>query len=96
MAEKLTGALYSYQTHFLYLGPLIASAPHKHHAGQVMWVPNGLVVEDERRCERHATVHIESEVVLSEAARARAPARAASAAAAPSDVPPAPSASTRR
>lgn len=58
MAERLTGALYGIQTHFLYVGPLIASARHQHHAGQVMWVPGGLVLEDERRCERHATVFV--------------------------------------
>lgn len=58
MPERLTGALYGYHTHFLYVGPLIASARHKHHAGQVMWVPSGLTVEDERSCERHATVHV--------------------------------------
>lgn len=35
MTARLTGALYTYQTHILYVGPLIASARHKIHAGQV-------------------------------------------------------------
>lgn len=47
MAARNTGALYTYQTHFLYVGPLVPSAWHSHHAGQVMWVPSGVEVEDE-------------------------------------------------
>lgn len=58
MAARLTGALYSYGPHFLYVGGLIASARHKHHAGQVMWVPGGLDVEDERGRRRHVTAHV--------------------------------------
>lgn len=45
MAHKLTGALYTYRTHALYVGPLIAAARHKHHAGQIMWVPGGVDLE---------------------------------------------------
>jgi AraC-like DNA-binding protein len=48
MAERLTGAFYTYQTHFLYVGPLIASSRHAHHAGQVVWAPSGFVVEHDR------------------------------------------------
>jgi AraC-like DNA-binding protein len=47
MLAKNTGALYTDQTHFLYVGPLIASAWHRHHAGQVIWAPSGLDVHDE-------------------------------------------------
>lgn len=47
MAERLTGVFYLYQTHFFYLGALIASSRHQHHAGQVLWAPDGLVVDDE-------------------------------------------------
>jgi AraC-like DNA-binding protein len=58
MAARLTGVLYTYQTHVLYVGPLIASARHTHHAGQVMWVPGGLLVEDEDGVSRHVTAHL--------------------------------------
>lgn len=47
MTEKLTGAVYTFETHFLYVGPLIASSRHKHHAGQIIWAPAGLEIEDE-------------------------------------------------
>src|SRR5262249_31492368 len=52
------GALYTYETHVLYVGPLIASARHAHHAGQVMWVPGGLNVEDESGVYPHVTAHL--------------------------------------
>jgi AraC-like DNA-binding protein len=58
MTERLTGALYTYQTHVLYVGPLIASARHTHHAGQVMWAPEGLLVDDESGGERRVMVHV--------------------------------------
>lgn len=57
-ATRLTGVLYTYQTHILYLGPLIASARHEHHAGQVMWAPGGLVVESEDGSQHQATLHV--------------------------------------
>lgn len=55
MAARLTGVLYTYHTHTLYVGALIASSRHKHHAGQVMWVPGGLTVEDAAGERRVAT-----------------------------------------
>jgi AraC-like DNA-binding protein len=58
MPSKLTGALYAYESHALYVGPLIASARHSHHAGQVMWVPGGLDVEDESGAHRNAGTHV--------------------------------------
>jgi AraC-like DNA-binding protein len=58
VATRLTGVLYTYQTHVLYVGGLIASGRHRHHAGQVMWAPGGLVVEDEDGSQRHATRHV--------------------------------------
>lgn len=57
MASRLTGALYTYRTHVFYVGPLIASSPHKHHAGQVMWVPGGVDVADEDGA-RHVFTHV--------------------------------------
>jgi hypothetical protein len=42
----------------LYVGPLIASARHTHHAGQVMWVPGALSVEDDDGVSRHVTAHL--------------------------------------
>jgi AraC-like DNA-binding protein len=40
------------------VGALIASCRHKHHAGQVMWAPDGLVVESEDGSQRHLTRHV--------------------------------------
>lgn len=57
MAARLTGVLYTYETHVLYVGALIASARHQHHAGQVFWVPGGLVVADEEGLERRVSTH---------------------------------------
>ncbi len=42
----------------LYVGGLIASARHEHHAGQVMWVPGGLDVVDEDGRRRHVFTHV--------------------------------------
>jgi AraC-like DNA-binding protein len=58
MAERLTGALLTHQTHALYVGALIASSRHKHHAGQVIWAPDGLVVEDANGSRRLVTTHV--------------------------------------
>src|ERR1700761_3662671 len=58
MAARLTGALYTFETHFFYVGALIASARHKHHAGQVMWVPGGLVFEDEHGGRSEGTTYL--------------------------------------
>ena len=41
MAERVTGVVYAFETHILFVGALVATARHKHHAGQVMWVPGG-------------------------------------------------------
>jgi hypothetical protein len=55
MAARLTGVLYSYRTHVLYVGAVIASCRHEHHPGQVLWAPGGLVVEDEDGSQRQVT-----------------------------------------
>jgi len=54
----MTGVMYTYQTHVLYVGALIASSRHMHHAGQVMWAPGGLDVEDEDGTHRCVTTHL--------------------------------------
>lgn len=58
MADKLTGVLYTYDTHMLYVGALIATARHKHHAGQVFWVPSGVTVGDEHGRAQHVITHL--------------------------------------
>jgi len=58
MAVRLTGSLYTCETHVLYVGPMIASARHAHHAGQVLWAPDGLVLHGEDGRQRHAAVHV--------------------------------------
>lgn len=58
MSARLTGVLYRYRTHMLYVGPLIASSRHEHHAGQVSWAPGGLLVEDEGGPRRRVTTHV--------------------------------------
>lgn len=58
MAERLTGVVYAYETHILFVGALVATARHKHHAGQVMWVPGGVDVEGEDGVRRHAATHV--------------------------------------
>src|SRR5262249_55720440 len=58
MAARLTGSLYTYQAHVLYVGPLIASARHEHHAGQVLWAPGGVVVHGEGCSERRVATHL--------------------------------------
>lgn len=58
MAPRLTGVLYTYQTHVLYVGAVIASRRHEHHAGQVLWAPGGLLVEDEHGSQREVTAHV--------------------------------------
>jgi AraC-like DNA-binding protein len=55
MAARLTGVLYTYQTHILYVGALSASSRHQHHAGQVLWAPGGVVVEEQDGSERRVT-----------------------------------------
>ena len=58
MPARLTGALYIYPTHAMYVGPLIATARHKHHAGQITWAPDGLDVEDEDGAARCVSTHV--------------------------------------
>lgn len=58
MPPRLTGVLYAFSTHILYVGPLIATARHSHHAGQVMWAPGGVVVEVEGAAPRRAVTHV--------------------------------------
>jgi AraC-like DNA-binding protein len=58
MAARLTGTLFTHQAHALYVGPLTASARHKHHAGQVIWAPDGLAVEDANGSRRVVTTHV--------------------------------------
>lgn len=58
MHARMTGAVFTYQTHMLYVGPLISSARHKHHAGQVMWVPEGLSVYDASGDPHQVSLHL--------------------------------------
>jgi AraC-like DNA-binding protein len=58
MAERVTGVVYAFETHILFVGALVATARHKHHAGQVMWVPGGVDVEGEDGIRRHAATHV--------------------------------------
>ena len=44
MPPGLSGTLYTLEEHFLYVGPLLRSEPHAHHAGQIMWVPDGIAL----------------------------------------------------
>jgi AraC-like DNA-binding protein len=57
MSGRLTGAFYTYPTHALYVGPLIAASRHNHHAGQIMWAPGGVDVEGEHGPQRRGIVH---------------------------------------
>ena len=58
MPARLTGALFTYESHALYVGPLIAAARHKHHAGQVIWAPSGVEVAEENGSVRRVTLHV--------------------------------------
>jgi AraC-like DNA-binding protein len=58
MGAKLTGAITTYETHALYVGPLIASARHRHHAGQVLWAPDGIDVAIGDEPVRRAIAHV--------------------------------------
>lgn len=58
MPARLTGALYIYPTHALYVGPLIATTWHRHHAGQITWAPDGLDVENEDGQARCVTTQL--------------------------------------
>jgi AraC-like DNA-binding protein len=58
MPARMTGAVFTYQTHMLYVGPLISSARHKHHAGQVMWVPGGLAAYDASGAPHQVSLHL--------------------------------------
>src|SRR3984957_20927654 len=58
MAQRVPGVVYAFETHILFVGALVATARHKHHAGQVMWVPGGVDVEGEDGIRRHAATHV--------------------------------------
>jgi AraC-like DNA-binding protein len=45
MPARLSGTLFTLEDHFMYVGPLLRSAPHAHHAGQIMWVPDGIALQ---------------------------------------------------
>jgi AraC-like DNA-binding protein len=45
MPKSLSGTLFTLEDHFMYVGPLLRSAPHAHHAGQIMWVPDGIALQ---------------------------------------------------
>jgi AraC-like DNA-binding protein len=50
--------MFTYGTHFLYVGALHASARHSHHAGQVIWAPEGLLGEGAECQKWHVTTHV--------------------------------------
>ncbi|MGC4090101.1 MAG: AraC family transcriptional regulator [Polyangiaceae bacterium] len=58
MASRLTGALYTFTSRALYVGPLLESADHRHHAAQIVWAPGGVDLEQERRGMRRSTFHV--------------------------------------
>jgi AraC-like DNA-binding protein len=58
MPARLTGQLYIYPTHGLYVGPLIATARHQHHSGQITWAPDGLEVEVEDGGAQRVVTHL--------------------------------------
>lgn len=58
MPARLTGQLYIYPTHGLYVGPLIATARHQHHSGQITWAPDGLEVEVEDGDAQRVVTHL--------------------------------------
>jgi AraC-like DNA-binding protein len=58
MAARMTGALYTHEAHILYVGPVIASSRHAHHAGQVLWAPGGLVIEEADGAQRQVAAHV--------------------------------------
>jgi AraC-like DNA-binding protein len=55
MQTGLSGTLYTLEDHFMYVGPLVPSAPHAHHAGQIMWVPDGVGLQSGDETPRRAT-----------------------------------------
>lgn len=55
MLTSLSGTLYTLEDHFMYVGPLVRSAPHAHHAGQIMWVPDGIWLQRGHETTRRAT-----------------------------------------
>jgi len=58
MAARMTGVIFTFDTHVLYVGDLIESSRHEHHAGQVIWAPAGLVVEDESGSPHRVTAYL--------------------------------------
>jgi AraC-like DNA-binding protein len=58
MPTKLAGTIYTYPTHALYVGPLIAAASHRHHAGQLVWAPDGVDVTSDDGAPHRVVVHI--------------------------------------
>ncbi|HEY8518336.1 MAG TPA: AraC family transcriptional regulator [Candidatus Binatia bacterium] len=55
MPPGLSGTLYTLEEHFLYVGPLLRSEPHAHHAGQIMWVPDGIALRTREEPPRQVT-----------------------------------------
>jgi AraC-like DNA-binding protein len=58
MPTKLAGTIHTYPTHALYVGPLLASSRHRHHAGQLVWAPEGLDLTCGEGAAHHATTHV--------------------------------------
>lgn len=58
MAESLSGTLYGLEDHFLYVGPLLRSELHAHHAGQIMWVPAGISLQTDQASPRSVTFSV--------------------------------------
>jgi len=55
MPAALSGTLYILDDQFMYVGPLLSSAPHAHHAGQIMWVPGGVALRTGQSAQRTVT-----------------------------------------
>jgi AraC-like DNA-binding protein len=55
---RLNGTMFVSGTRVLYVGPLVASRRHAHHAAQVIVAPQGLDIEDGANRRLHATTAV--------------------------------------
>lgn len=55
---RLSGTVFVAETQTLYVGPLVATARHAHHAAQILVAPRGVSVEDEAGRRVHTSVAV--------------------------------------
>jgi len=53
-SARLDGTLFVSETRLLYVGPLVATTRHAHHAAQIVMAPEGLHIEDGEGARIHA------------------------------------------